>query len=115
MHWRSAKESDARGADTDSRSYLPRAAPLARGPLVVLRLGHAAGDRRRPRGQQQGRSPRAVVPTVRRLAAGRAAIARLGKGWPRPLSQTRWFAGDLRRSSEALEPPAWERAGGRRP
>src|SRR6516165_8228020 len=84
MHWRSAKESDARGADTDSRSYLPRAAPLARGPPVVLRLGHAAGDRRRPRGQQRGRSPRAVVPTVRRLAAGRAAVARLGEGWPHP-------------------------------
>src|SRR5947209_998467 len=35
--------------NADGRRGLRRAAALARGPAVVLRLGHARGDRRRPR------------------------------------------------------------------
>src|SRR5207237_5537325 len=94
------------------RSRLPRAATLARGPTLVLRLGYPGRDRRRRRWQERGHPQGAVVSDVRRLAAGRAHADRLLARWASPAPRARRLAGDPRRSDRRLGAPPGARAGG---
>src|SRR5207249_7119783 len=92
---------NARNENPDDRYLVWRAATLARGPSVVLRLGLARDNCRRSRRQLRSHAAGALLPVLCRLATRWASTTRLGAGRPSTPQGAGRHAGDLWRSAQS--------------